>query len=81
MVDTMNSSSDPRRIWGFGHVLLLIVPFISLALTLTDPPGWLQIIGIVVILALVGTGSSMIRRRVGGWRPSETLTQPRDHER
>ena len=39
------------------------------------------IVGIVAILALVGTGSSMIRRRVGGWRPSETLTQPRDDER
>ena len=81
MVDTMNSSSDPRRIWHLGYVLLLIVPFIGLALTFTDPPRWLQIVGIVAILALVGTGSSMIRRRVGGWRPSETLTQPRDDER
>lgn len=81
MVDTMNSSSDPRRIWRLGNVLLLIVPFIGLALAFTDPPRWLQIVGIVAMLALVGTGSSMIRRRVGGWRPSETLTQPRDDER
>lgn len=81
MVDAMNTASDPRRIWGFGYVLLLIVPFISLALTFTDPPRWLQIIGIVASLALVGTGSSVIRRRVGGWRPSETVTQPRDDER
>ncbi len=81
MVDPMNSSSDPRRIWRFGYVLLLIVPFIGLALTFTHPPRWLQIVGIVAILALVGTGSSMMRRRVGGWRPSETLTQPRDDER
>lgn len=81
MVDAMNISSDPRRSWGFGYVLVLIVPFIGLALTSTDPPRWLQIIGIVAMLALVGTSSSMIRRRVGGWRPSETVTQPRDDER
>ena len=77
----MNTSSDPRRTWRLGYVLLLIVPFIGLALTFTDPPRWLQIVSIVAILALVGTGSSMIRRRVGGWRPSETLAQPRDDER
>ena len=61
--------------------MLLIAPFIGLALAFTEPPRWLQILGIVAILALVGTGSSMTRRRVGGWRPSETLTQQRDDER
>ena len=81
MIDTMNTSSDPRRIWRLGYVLLLIVPFIGLALTFTDPPRWLQIVGLVAILALVGAVASMIRRRVGGWRPSETLTQPPDDER
>jgi hypothetical protein len=81
MVDTMNSSSDPRPIWRMGYVLLLIVPFIGLVLVLTDPPRWLQIVGVVAILALVGTGSSLFRRRVGGWLPSETLTRPRDDER
>ena len=77
----MNTSSDPRRTWRLGYVLLLIVPFIGLALNFTDPPRWLQIVGVVAILGLVGTASSMMRRRVGGWRPSETLTQPRHDER
>lgn len=77
----MNASSDPRRIWSLGYGILLSVPFIGLALTLTDPPRWLQLFGIVAILALVPTGSSMMRRRVGGWRPSETLTHQRDDER
>ena len=77
----MNTSSDPRRTWRLGYVLLLIVPFIGLALTFTDPPRWLQIVGVVAILGRGGTASSMMRRRVGGWRPSETLTQPRDDER
>ncbi len=77
----MSSAPDPRRTWRFGYALLLIAPFIGLPLVLTDPPRWLQIIAVAVILAVVGTGSSMMRRRIGGWRPSETLTQPRDDER
>lgn len=81
MVDNMTTSSDPRRTWRLGYVLLLIAPFIGLVLTFTDPPRWLQIVGVVMILALVGTGSSMMRRRAGGWRPSETSPQPRDDER
>ena len=81
MVDAMTTSTDPRRTWRVGYVLLLTAPFIGLALTFTDPPLWVQIGGVVAILALVGTGSSLMRRRVGGWRPSETSTQPRDDER
>ena len=72
------TDSDPRRIWRLGHALLLIVPFIGLTLTFTGPPRWLQIVGLVAILALVGTASSMLHRRAGGWRPSETVTQPQD---
>jgi hypothetical protein len=77
----MDPSSDPRRTWRLGYALLLIVPFIGLALIFTDPPRWLEIVGVVAILALVATGSSMMRRRVGGWRPSETSPEPRDDER
>lgn len=78
----MDSSSDPRPRWRRGFALLLTVPFIGLALTLTDPPTWLQIVGIVAMLAIIGTASSMIRHRpAGGWRPSETLTEPRHGER
>jgi hypothetical protein len=77
----MDTASDPRRTWRLGYALLLIVPFIGLALIFTDPPRWLEIVGVVAILALVATGSSMMRRRVGGWRPSETSPEPRDDER
>ena len=77
----MNASSDPRRAWRSGYVILLIVPFIGLALTVTDPPQWLQLVGVVAILALVGTGASLTARRVGAWRPSETSAQARDHGR
>lgn len=77
----MTVSSDPRQSWRLGYVLISMTPFIGLALILTDPPRWLQIVGVVVILALVGTASSLMRRRAGGWRPSETLARPRDDER
>jgi hypothetical protein len=77
----MSLSSDPRGVWRRGYVLLLVVPFIGLALVLTDPPRWLQIVGVVAILALVATGSSMMRRRAGAWRPSDTLAGPQDHGR
>lgn len=77
----MDSSSDPRRTWRLGYSLLLTVPFIGLGLAFTDPPRWMQIIGVIAMLSLVGAGASMMRQRVGAWRPSETLTHPRDDER
>jgi hypothetical protein len=77
----MGTSSDPRRTWRLGYVLLLIVPFIGLILAFTDPPRWLQIVGVVATLVFVGTGSSMMRRRAGGWRPSESLAQPHNDDR
>jgi len=75
----MTVSSDPRKGWRLGSVLLLIIPFIGLALILTDPPRWLQIVAVVVILVMVGAGSTLMRRRAGGWRPSETLARPSDN--
>ena len=77
----MTATSDPRRTWHVGFALIVAVPFIGLALTVVDPPRWLQVAGIVVMLALVATGASMMRRRIGGWRPSETLTRPQDDGR
>jgi hypothetical protein len=50
------------RTWRLGFVLVLLVPFIGLVLTLTDPPTWLQIAGLVVMVALVGVASSLLRR-------------------
>lgn len=72
---------DPRPTWRSGYTLLLVAPFVGLALTLTDPPRWLQMLGVLAILLLVGTGSSLMRRRAGGWRPSETLSRPSDDGR
>ena len=60
---------------------MLVAPFIGLGLVLTDPPRWLQIVCIIAILGLVAAGASLMRRRDGAWRPSETLPRTRDHER
>jgi hypothetical protein len=79
MVDAMNPSSDPRDTWRLGQLVLLVTPFIGAGLTFTDPPRWLQIVGVIAIVALVWIGGTMMSRREGGWRPSET--HPRDHER
>ena len=76
----MVASPDPRSTWRSGFVVLVVVPFIGLALTLAHPPTWLQIVGVVAMLALVGVGSSMMRRRGHGWRPSETLAPTRTDE-
>lgn len=72
MVDDMNPS-DPRRAWRVGYVLLLVNPFIGLALLLTDPPRWVEAVAVVLIVTFVGVGVALLRRRSGGWRPSETL--------
>lgn len=77
----MSSPTDPRQSWQLGSVLISLTPFISLILVFTEPPTWLQIVGVVVIVALVWTGSSLIRRRAGGWRPSETLARHGDDGR
>ncbi len=67
------NTSDPRTTWNTGYSLLLVVPFLGLLLTFTDPPRWLQIAGVVVMVALVGAASTLMRRRPGGWRPSEDV--------
>ncbi|MEO7422821.1 MAG: hypothetical protein ABIU87_10555 [Ornithinibacter sp.] len=64
-------STDPRTTWNTGYGLLLVVPFLGMLLTFTDPPRWLQIEGALFMVALVGVASSMMRRRPGGWRPSD----------
>ena len=77
----MSTSVDARRTWRLGYAVLLVAPFIGLPLVLTDAPRWLEIVAVAAILVVVGTGSSMMRHRAGGWRPSETLIQPRDDGR
>lgn len=71
-------NSDPRKTWNAGFSLLLTVPFIGLLLTLTDPPTWVQIAGAALMVALVYAAMSMIRRRQGGWRPSQDLNDAND---
>ena len=70
--------SRPPRSWNSGYVLLLAVPFIGLAINFTDLPRWLEIIGLVLMVSLVGVGAAMMRRPQGGWRPSQTLPAERD---
>ncbi|MDN5893361.1 MAG: hypothetical protein L0H93_04990 [Nocardioides sp.] len=77
----MDTSSDPRRVWQWGYGLIMVVPFIGVALTFTDPPLWAQIVGVVAIVVLVATGSTLMRRRAGGWRPSETVSDPHGNAR
>lgn len=81
MVDGMANStdSDPRRSWRLGSMLLMANVPIGALLNFTDPPRWLQIIGVITIVAFVGVGSRLLFwGRGGGWRPSETLGGPRD---
>lgn len=72
------ATSEPRTTWDPGYTLLLTAPFIGVLLILTDPPQWLQITGALAIVVIVGVAWSMIRRRSGGWRPSEGV-QDVDH--
>lgn len=62
--------------WRTGYVLLLVIPFIGLGLTFLDPPRWVQVVGVVAILALVFAGVRLMSRRRGGWLPSDTLPKP-----
>ena len=75
MVDDM---TQPPRAWNSGYLLLLVVPFIGLAITFIDLPRLVEIVGLVLMVSLVGIGASMMRRPQGGWRPSRTLPTDRD---
>ncbi len=66
-------TNDARNAWQLGYVLMMLPVFIGMVLALTDPPTWLQITGVVVILVLVFVGSRLMFRKRGGWRPSDTL--------
>jgi hypothetical protein len=69
---------SPPRTWSSGYLLIIAVPFIGLAITLFDLPRWIEIIGLVLMVSLVGAGASLMRRPRGGWRPSQTLPSGRD---
>lgn len=75
------TNTDPRQSWRTGYTVLLINPFLALLLVLTDPPRWIQIVVVLLILVLVAVGSSLLRRRTGGWRPSETVGESGHDER
>ncbi len=70
------TSPAPPSSWRTGYLMLLVNPFIGLGLILGDPPRWLQIVAVVMIVVLVGVGTRLMSSRRGGWRPSETLPQP-----
>ena len=59
--------------WTTGYILILTAPFIGAGLVLFDPPRWVQLTGVGVIIALVAVGTALMYRRRGGWLPSETL--------
>lgn len=80
MVDVMDSLHAQNR-WKSGYTLLMIPPFIGLAIILFDLPRWVEMVGVALILLLVGAGSGLLRSRAGGWRPSETLGEGRDDAR
>lgn len=66
---------EPQARWGTGASLLAMAPLIGALLTITEPPLVLQIVGVVVIVALVFEGSRRLfwKRSRGGWLPSRTL--------
>ncbi|WP_299036037.1 hypothetical protein [uncultured Pseudokineococcus sp.] len=72
----MTSSPDPRRTWSTGLALLGLAALLGLLVTLVEPPLWASVAVLVVMLVLVTAGGASIRRRDGGWRPSETHGDP-----
>ncbi len=81
MVDAMEATEFPLQTWSAGFAMVIIVPFLGLLLALTDPPTWLQLVAIVIMVLLAGAGTGMMFRRKGGWRPSDTLPDPDDDGR
>lgn len=74
----MSSTPAPRQAWRIGYTLLLINPFIGLAIVFLDVPRWLEFVGVAFILVSVGVGVALMRQPTGGWRPSDTLADPDD---
>lgn len=70
-------SADPRANWRTVNILVL-VPFIGLALHLIDPPAWLQVLGIAAMLTLVAVGSSRLLRTTDESISSPTSAQPNE---
>ena len=70
------TASAPRA-WSIGSTLLMIPPFIGLAIILLDLPRWLEAVGVAAIIGLVYLGSRLLYRKQGGWQPSKTLPEQR----
>lgn len=73
-------NSNPQRPWNLGYTLLMVPPFIGLAAILIDLPLWAEIVVVVAIIACVFFGTKLLFRTKGGWRPSQTLPEPRSHD-
>ena len=73
----MTSVRDPRRRWQVGSSLMLLVIVVAGGVTVTDPPLWGQILGVVAILVLVAVASALMRSKTGAWRPSDDRTDGR----
>ena len=77
MVDPI-SPRNPLQSRNTGSVVLAVVPFVAVALVFFELPLWLDIFALAGMVAMVGMGATLVRRRSDGWRPSETLTKPSD---
>lgn len=71
---------SPERTWNLGYTLLLVTPFLGLATILFDLPVWAEVVVVVTILVCVFFGSKLLFRTKNGWRPSQTLPEPRSHD-
>jgi len=59
--------------WNTGYIFVLAAPLVGGAMLVLDPPRWVQLVGVVVIIGLVAAGTALMHRRRGGWLPSDTL--------
>jgi len=66
-------NTRPPSSWNTGYIFILAAPLIGGAMLVLDPPRWVQLSGVVLIIALVAAGTALMHRRRGGWLPSDTL--------
>lgn len=70
----------PERTWNAGYTLLMLPPFLGLAVFLFELPRWVEITVVVAIVACVFFGMRLLFRTRDGWRPSQTLPAPESHD-
>lgn len=70
------TDEHPERTWQNGFWIIMAGVLVGgLGLFFTEMPDWLKALLVVVVVALVAIGSTLLRR-TPGWRPSQTLRQP-----